>query len=77
MSEGKIVMDGPPREIFLDVDTLRSAGLDVPETVALMHELNSDGFNLPLDALSVEECAQAIYMVLGCDFKPSKRRENG
>jgi len=62
MSDGEILLDGPPRKIFLDIDNLRKAGLDVPETSALLHELNNAGFNLPLDALTVEECAQAIYM---------------
>jgi len=65
MSDGKIIMDGAPGEIFTKVRSLREAGLDVPETVALLFELNSDGFNLPLDAMSVEECAQVIYMAMG------------
>ena len=64
MSDGKIIMDGAPGDIFTDVQSLREAGLDVPETVALLHELNGDGFNLPLDAMTVEECAQVIYMAM-------------
>ena len=62
MSDGDIIMDGAPREVFLNIETLRQAGLDVPETVMLLHELKNDGFDLPLDALTVEECADAIYM---------------
>jgi len=61
LSDGELVMDGTPREVFLDVDTLREAGLDVPETVMLLHGLKEDGFDLPLGALTVEECAQVIY----------------
>ena len=61
MSDGDVIMDGAPREVFLDIDTLRRVGLDVPETAALLHELKEDGFDLPLDALTVEECADAIY----------------
>jgi energy-coupling factor transport system ATP-binding protein len=64
MSDGKIVMDGRPREVFMEVDFLRKTGLDVPETVGLLYELNGIGFSLPLDALSVEECAQEIYKAL-------------
>jgi len=64
MSEGEILLDGTPREVFLDTETLRKAGLDVPETTALLHELKEDGFDLPLDALTVEECADAIYRSL-------------
>jgi len=61
MSDGDILMDGKPREIFLDIDTLRETGLDIPETALLLHDLKDDGFDLPLDALSVDECADAIY----------------
>ena len=61
MSDGDIIMDGAPREVFLDVEALRGAGLDVPETAALLHDLKSDGFDLPLDALTVDECADAIF----------------
>ena len=64
MSDGEIIMDGAPREVFMDIDTLHRAGLDVPETSALLRELKSDGFDLPLDALSIEECADAIYEAL-------------
>ena len=42
---------------------LRGSGLDVPATVGLMFELRKAGFDLPLDALSVEECAEALYRV--------------
>jgi len=61
MSDGDIIMDGRPREVFMDIETLRRAGLDVPETTALLLELKKDGFDLTLDALTVEECADAIY----------------
>ena len=61
MSDGEIVMDGSPREVFLDIGNLRKAGLSVPETVMILRDLKDDGFDVPLDALTVEECAQAIY----------------
>jgi len=64
MSDGDILMDGAPREIFQDMDTLRGTGLDIPETAVLLHELKNDGYNVPLDALSVDECAEAIYTAL-------------
>jgi len=64
MSEGEIIIDDTPRKVFLDIDTLRRAGLDVPETTALLYELKEDGFDLPLDALTVEECANAIYAAI-------------
>ena len=64
MSHGEVIMDGRPRDVFLDIATLRRAGLDVPETTALLYELNKDGFDLPLEALTVDECADAIYAAL-------------
>ena len=64
MSDGKIIADGPPREVFCQVEELKAAGLTVPETVELLHELRKEGLDLPLDALSDEDCAQAIYQIL-------------
>ena len=64
MSDGKIIADGPPREVFCQVEGLKAAGLTVPETVELLHELRKEGLDLPLDALSDEDCAQAIYQIL-------------
>jgi len=64
MSDGDIIMDGAPREIFRDIETLRKAGLDVPETTLLLHKLKDDGFDLYPDALSIDECAEAIYKAL-------------
>ena len=64
MSEGEIIMDNTPREVFKNIDMLRRAGLDVPETTALLYELKNDGFDLQLDALTVEECADAIYAAI-------------
>ena len=61
LSEGKIVSDGTPEEVFSQVELLHSIRLAAPETVELCYELNKQGFALPLDKLSVEECAQALY----------------
>lgn len=60
MDGGKIIGDDTPKKVFSQVELLKSVGLTVPETTELMWEMNRDGWNLPLDALSVEECAQAI-----------------
>ena len=60
MSDGGILTDGKPKEVFTQVELLRAAGLTVPETTQLLYALNQDGFQLPLDALSVEECAQTL-----------------
>ncbi len=65
MNEGKVLADDTPKKVFSQVELLRSVGLTVPETTELMFELNQEGWCLPLDALSVEECAQAIYAAVG------------
>lgn len=63
MSKGKVVLDGPPAEVFSHVEQMRSIGLDVPDTVELCWQLNQEGFQLPLDCLSDEACAQALFQL--------------
>ena len=46
------------------MDGLRSVGLTVPEPVELLYELRRAGLDVPLDALTVEECAAAIAKAL-------------
>lgn len=60
MSDGGIIADGTPRQVFTQVELLQSVGLTVPETTLLLNELNKEGFDLPLDALSVDSCAQVL-----------------
>ena len=60
MDSGSVVMDGTPEEVLTRVEELRAIGLAAPHTVELLHGLRQDGFNVPLDALSVPECARAI-----------------
>jgi energy-coupling factor transport system ATP-binding protein len=64
MADGHVVADGAPKTVFSRVEELRAVGLAVPETVELCYALRQDGLELPLDALSVEECAQALYRLL-------------
>ena len=60
LHEGGVLADGTPKEVFPQVELLQNAGLDVPATTRLLYELNRQGASLPLDALSTEECAQAL-----------------
>ena len=64
MARGRVVADGAPREVFQDVEGLRAVGLTVPETTQLLWQLRREGLDVPLDALSDEECAQALYRLL-------------
>ena len=61
ISGGEVAMDGAPR-----VEELRALGLAAPDTVELLYELNRHGMNLPLDAIEVDECADAICKAFGC-----------
>ena len=64
MDQGRVVMDGPPREILVRMEELREIGLDAPHTVELLHGLRQEGFDVPLDALGIQECAEAIVRAL-------------
>ena len=60
MDKGRILTDGSPKEVFVQVEKLKQAGLTVPVTTELLYRLKQAGYDLPLDALSTEECAQAL-----------------
>jgi len=60
MSEGRIVADGSPASVFSQVELMEREGLTVPETTRLLYDLRAEGFDLPLDALDTEACADAI-----------------
>ena len=64
MAKGKVVADGAPKAVFSQVEELRKVGLTVPQTTALLWELRQEGLDVPLDALSDEECAQALFKLL-------------
>ena len=64
MAKGRVVADGAPKEVFQHVEELKSVGLTVPETTELLWQLRQAGVDVPLDALSDEECAQVLYDLL-------------
>ena len=64
LDKGKVAADGTPRQVFSQVELLHGIGLASPETVELCWELKRQGFDLPLDALEPEECAQALYSLV-------------
>lgn len=61
LHKGKVALDGTPKDVFSQVQALHDMGLAAPETAELCWELNKQGFELPLDRLSPEECAQTLY----------------
>ena len=64
MDDGRIALDGTPKEVFTQVEPLRTMGLTVPDTVDLLDRQRKDGLDVPLDALTVDECAAAITAAL-------------
>ena len=64
MDGGRVAMDGTPKEVFARVEELRSMGLTAPDTVDLLYRLRENGWEVPLEALTVEECADAITKAL-------------
>lgn len=70
ISDGRLILDGTPREVFGNVKQLRMVGLDVPQVTELLYELYEDGYNVPTDILDENECADALADML------LKRSEN-
>ncbi len=60
MDSGKVVMQGAPREIFSNVDALRSCRLDVPQPTLLAYELRKAGMALPEGILTRQELVEAL-----------------
>lgn len=64
MNDGHVEMDGTPKEVFVQVEKLRAMGLAAPDTVELLYGLRRGGMAVPLDALTVDDCAAAICRAL-------------
>ncbi len=60
MDHGSVVMEGTPKEIFSEVDTLKKYRLDVPQVTMLAHELQKKGLNIPSGILRTEELVEAL-----------------
>ena len=61
LHKGQVAADGKPEAVFSQVELLHGIDLAAPETVELCYAMNQAGFNLPLDRLNSEECAQVLY----------------
>ena len=64
MNKGNIEKIGTPREIFSQVEWVKSLALDVPQTSELAYEMNKHGCNLSTAAISIDECADQLYKFL-------------
>ena len=61
LHEGKVALDGTPKEVFSQVEKLHEMGLRAPETTELCWMLKQQGFEVRVDCLDEEECAQTLY----------------
>lgn len=64
MDKGGIALDGTPREVFKNVEMVKSLGLDVPQATEFVYRLRESGASLPDDILDENECAEAIMRLL-------------
>ena len=69
LSDGEIIKDGTPKEVFSDIQTLKETGLDVPQSTELLFELKQNGIDVDTDAISVEETADRIIAALHLEEK--------
>ena len=65
MEKGKAILDGTPEEVFAHVELLKKMRLDVPQVTELVHELRKEGFELPADIITEEECVEALMKLFG------------
>ncbi len=60
IDDGNVVLEGTPKQVFPQVETLKSYGLDVPQVTETAYELKKMGISIPQDILTVEEMVGAI-----------------
>ena len=65
IDDGEIVLDGTPKEVFKNVEKLKSLGHDVPQVTELAYELRKMGIEISDDVLTVDECFDEIIRILG------------
>ena len=77
MDEGRVVMDGTPREIFSQVEKLKSYRLDVPQVTELAYELKQKGLDLPDGILTLDELMENLLPRFAERFPGEVILENG
>ncbi|MBR6683136.1 MAG: energy-coupling factor transporter ATPase [Firmicutes bacterium] len=60
MENGKVALEGTPREVFAEVEMLKNIGLDVPQMTELSYRLRKNGLDVPADILTTEEMVEAL-----------------
>lgn len=65
IDDGEIVLDGTPKDVFRNVEKIKSLGLDVPQVTELAYELRKKGIDISEDVLTVDECFAELLKILG------------
>lgn len=60
MEQGKVVLEGTPKNVFSQVEKMKEYGLDIPQVTELAYELRKEGIDIPLDILTVKEMVRLI-----------------
>ena len=69
MNHGKVALQGEPKDVFKEIDTLEEIGLGAPQVTYLMRELRRRGFNVSDEIFTVEQCKKELLRVLLNDKK--------
>ena len=64
MKDGKIIADNIPQKVFSDIETIKSAGLTIPQTTDLLSKLSNNGFNVDKSLISADDCANEIIKLI-------------
>jgi energy-coupling factor transport system ATP-binding protein len=60
MDEGKVSLQGTPKNIFSNVAMMKKIGLDVPQVTELAYELKNSGLNIKSDILTIDEMVDEL-----------------
>lgn len=60
MDQGKVIVDGTPRQVFKNVEIMKNLGLDVPQMTELAYELSKSGVNIKTDVLTIDEMVNEL-----------------
>lgn len=77
VDHGEVVMEGKPKEVFSQVETLKALGLDVPQVTELCYLLRKEGVDIPGDIITEAECIQALEKLLEKNPQPERQQNHG
>ena len=64
VDDGKIIMEGVPKKVFSQVETMKKIGLDVPQVTELSYELRKEGIDIDSEILNIDEMVDALCQLI-------------